>query len=71
MLVTGPNGKSIFLPGGGWYTNTTLTGKTTYGSYWTASGSGGNAHAVDFASGYVDKAYLARSDGRSVRPVKD
>ena len=71
MLVTGPNGKSIFLPGGGWYTNTTLTGKTTYGSYWTASGSGGNAHAVDFANGYVDKAYLARPDGRSVRPVKD
>ena len=71
MLVTGPNGKSIFLPGGGWYTNTTLTGKTTYGSYWTASGSGGNAHAVDFASGYLDKAYLARPDGRSVRPVKD
>jgi hypothetical protein len=71
MLVTGPNGKSIFLPGGGWYTNTTLTGKTTYGSYWTATGSGDIAHAVDFASGYVDKAYLARSDGRSVRPVKD
>jgi uncharacterized protein YjdB len=71
MLVTGPNGKSIFLPGGGWYSNTTLTGKTTYGSYWTATGSGNIAHAVDFASGYVDKAVLARSDGRSVRPVKD
>lgn len=71
MLVTGPNGKSIFLPGGGWYSNTTLTGKTTYGSYWTATGSGDIAHAVDFANGYVDKAVLARSDGRSVRPVKD
>lgn len=71
MLVTGPNGKSIFLPGGGWYTNTTLTGKTTYGSYWTATGSGDIAHAVDFANGYVDKAVLPRSDGRSVRPVKD
>ena len=71
MLVTGPNGKSIFLPGGGWYTKTTLTGKTTYGSYWTATGSGDIAHAVDFAKGYVDKAVLARSDGRSVRPVKD
>lgn len=71
MLVTGPNGKSIFLPGGGWYTKTTLTGKTTYGSYWTATGSGDIAHAVDFANGYVDKAVLARSDGRSVRPVKD
>ena len=71
MLVTGPNGKSIFLPGGGWYSNTTLTGKTTYGRYWTATGSGDIAHAVDFANGYVDKAVLARSDGRSVRPVKD
>lgn len=71
MLVTGPNGKSIFLPGGGWYANTTLTGKTTYGSYWTATGSGDIAHAVDFANDYVDKAVLARSDGRSVRPVKD
>ena len=71
MLVTGPNGKSIFLPGGGWYTNTTLTGKNTYGSYWSATGRGDIAHAVDFANGYVDKAVLARSDGRSVRPVKD
>jgi hypothetical protein len=71
MLVTGPNGKSIFLPGGGWYTKTTLTSKNTYGSYWTATGSGDFAHAVDFAKGYVDKAVLTRSDGRSVRPVKD
>lgn len=71
MLVTGPNGKSIFLPGGGWYTNTTLSGKTTYGSYWTATGSGGTANAVDFANGYVDKALVPRCDGRSVRPVKD
>ena len=71
MLVTGPNGKSIFLPAGGWYDKTTLNNKTTYGSYWTATGSGDIAHAVDFINGYVDKAVLARSDGRSVRPVKD
>lgn len=71
MLVTGPNGKSIFLPAGGWYDKTTLNNKTSYGSYWTATGSGDIAHAVDFANGYVDKAVLARSDGRSVRPVKD
>ncbi len=71
MLVTGPNGKSIFLPAGGWYDKTTLNNKTTYGSYWTATGSGDIAHAVDFINGYVDKAVLARSNGRSVRPVKD
>ena len=71
MLVTGPNGKSIFLPAGGWYDETTLNYKTTYGSYWTATGSGDIAHAVDFINGYVDKAVLARSNGRSVRPVKD
>ena len=48
MQVTGPNGKSIFLPAGGWYDNTTLNNKITYGSYWTATGDGGTANAVDF-----------------------
>ena len=71
MLVTGPNGKSIFLPAGGWYDKTTLSGKTTYGSYWTATGDGGTANAVDFANGYLDKALVPRCEGRSVRPVKD
>ncbi|MCR4910490.1 MAG: Ig-like domain-containing protein [Bacteroidales bacterium] len=70
-LVTGPNGKSIFLPAAGWYDKTTLTGKTTYGSYWTATGDGGTANAVDFANGYLDKALVPRCEGRSVRPVKD
>mgnify|MGYP003492948088 FL=1 len=71
MQVKGPNGKTIFLPAGGWYDKTTLNNKTTYGSYWTATGSGDIAHAVDFINGYVDKAVLARCNGRSVRPVKD
>ena len=43
MQVTGPNGKSIFLPAGGWYDKTTLNNKITYGSYWTATGDGGTA----------------------------
>ncbi len=71
MLVTGPNGKSIFLPAGGWYDKTTLSGKTTYGSYWTATGDGGTANAVDFVNNDKDKALVPRCEGRSVRPVKD
>lgn len=70
-LVTGPNGKSIFLPGGGWYEGSTLKSKGSYGSYWTASGDGGTANAVDFANGYKSTALVPRSEGRSVRPVKD
>lgn len=71
MLVTGPNGKSIFLPAGGWYENSTLKNKTTYGSYWTATGDGGTANAVDFINNDKDKALVPRCEGRSIRPVKD
>ena len=70
MLVTGPNKNSIFLPAGGWYDNDGLTGKTTYGSYWTATGDGGTAYAVDFINGDEDKALVPRCEGRSVRPVQ-
>ena len=71
MLVTGPNGKSIFLPAGGWYNGSTLSNKGSYGSYWTATGDGGTANAVDFVSSDKDKALVPRSEGRSIRPVKD
>jgi uncharacterized protein YjdB len=72
MLVTSKvNGKSIFLPAGGWYEKSTLTGKNSYGSYWTASGDGGTANAVDFKDNDKDKALVPRYEGRSVRPVKE
>ena len=71
MRVTGPNGKSIFLPAGGWYENSTLNSKGSYGSYWTASGDGGTASAVDFINNDKSAALVPRSEGRSVRPVKD
>lgn len=71
MQVKGPNGKTIFLPAGGWYDKTTLNNKTTYGSYWTASGYGGTANAVDFINNDKDMALVLRCEGRSVRPVKD
>ena len=71
MQVKGPNGKTIFLPAGGWYDKTTLNNKTTYGSYWTATGYGGTANAVDFVNNDKDMALVLRCEGRSVRPVKD
>ena len=71
MLVTGPNGKSIFLPAAGVF-RSSLTNKGTYGSYWTSSlaGAEGMAHAVDFISNDKSTALIGRECGLSVRPVK-
>ena len=71
MLVTGPNGKSIFLPAGGWYDKNGLNKRGSYGSYWTATGDGGTANAVDIINNDKDKALVPRCEGRSVRPVKE
>lgn len=71
MLVTGPNGNSIFLPAAGYY-RPSLTNKGTYGSYWSSSySSNENALAWDFINSDVSAAWLDRSNGLSVRPVKD
>ena len=71
MLVTGSNGNSIFLPAAGYY-RPSLTNRGSYGSYWSSSyGSDENALAWDFINSDVSAAYLGRSDGLSVRPVKD
>ena len=71
MLVTGPNGKSIFLPASGVF-QSSLGKKGTYGSYWTSTlaSAEGMANAVDFYSGGNDKALIDRSTGLSVRPVR-
>ena len=72
MQVTGPNGKSIFLPAAGVF-RSSLENQGTYGSYWasTLSGVEGMADAVDFISGDKGIAAVAREYGLSVRPVKD
>ena len=72
MQVTGPNGKSIFLPAAGVF-RSSLENQGTYGSYWasTLSGVEGMADAVDFISGDKSIAAIAREYGLSVRPVKD
>ena len=72
MQVTGPSGKSIFLPAAGWY-DTSMNNRGSYGSYWTATVGGvqGMANAVDFISSGFDVAVIARCRGNSIRPVKD
>ncbi len=71
MLLTGPNGKSIFLPAAGYY-RPNLTDRGYYGSYWSSSyGSDENALGWDFINTDFSAAYLVRSQGCSVRPVKD
>ena len=71
MLVTGPNGKSIFLPASGVF-QSSLGKKGTYGSYWTSTlaSAEGMAHAVDFISNDKSTALIGRECGLSVRPVK-
>ena len=71
MQVTGPNGNSIFLPAAGYF-RSSLTNKGTYGSYWSSSyATADNALGWDFINSDVSSAYLDRSMGCSVRPVKE
>lgn len=71
MQVTGPSGKSIFLPAGGCY-GSSLTYRGTQGHYWSASyGSDIWAEDVEFMSTDVNYGLVDRCIGRSIRPVKD
>ena len=71
MLVTGPSGKSIFLPAAGVY-KSSKENQGNYGSYWTSSlaEAEGMAHAVDIISNDKTIAVIGREYGLSVRPVK-
>lgn len=70
-LVTGPNGKSIFLPAAGFRSGTSLLSDGSYGSYWSSSLSTAypyNALFLLCGSGHnmnSDRRYY----GNSVRPV--
>ena len=71
MQVTGPSGKSIFLPAGG-CCGSSVTYRGTQGHYWSASyGSDIWAEDVEFMSTDVNYGLVDRCIGRSVRPVKD
>jgi len=74
MLVTGPNGCSIFLPAAGRRVQTNLKDLNTYGDYWSSSvvtDQHAVAWSVRFASNSITRYYDIRCEGLSVRPVTD
>ncbi len=73
MLVTGPNGKSIFLPAAGCWGGTDLDGAGSYGRYWSSSLSSeypNRARNVYFFN-EVGRGSGQRYIGLSVRPVSE
>lgn len=72
--VTGPNGKSIFLPAAGWRYGTSLNYAGDNGSYWSSTPGGSdtlNAFNLSFDSGNHSVDWGNRILGLSVRPVSD
>ena len=70
--VTGSNGNSIFLPAGGFRSDTRLHLKEEYGYYWSSTlGNGYNAAAEEllFVSDKVYQNGTERYHGNHVRPV--
>ena len=70
--ITGPSGKSIFLPAAGYRLGTILYASGSDGEYWSSSlntGSPGYAWCVDFGSYEVYKVRGDRCRGFSIRPV--
>lgn len=68
--VTGPNGKSIFLPATRYMDGIEQSGVTAFGSYWSSSLYGPSTawhlgFYSDYGNTYADKRYT----GRAVRPV--
>ena len=73
--VTGPNGKSIFLPAAG-YRNESSLGDGSYGSYWSSTPKDGYddsyAWSLDFFDVEVELNWQARrSHGSTVRPITE
>ncbi|MGN0029080.1 MAG: hypothetical protein ACI35Q_05035, partial [Marinilabiliaceae bacterium] len=77
-LLTGPNGKRLFLPAAGGRWDSSLDNVGSYGFYWSAelrSDYSLNARGLYFGSGYFGSGYwnagydLSRCNGFSVRPV--
>lgn len=72
--VTGPNGKSIFLPAAGWRAGAGTSSVGEFGYYWSgtlSSSDSGYARSLCFdSSGHYSYSYY-RSYGQSVRPVTE
>jgi len=73
-LVTGPNGKSIFLPAAGWRNGSSLRYVGEGGYYWSStpdeSGTQ-SACSLGFNSRDFSRYWNCRYDGRTVRPVSE
>ena len=72
LIVTGPNGNSIFLPAAGFRGDYDMDSAGDYGFYWSSSlnSDGSNdAWYVTFNSNCVGRGSYNRYCGRSVRPV--
>ena len=70
--VTGPNGKSIFVPASGNRDGASLYDAGEYGFYWTSTPCGRNAdgaYSIDFNSSYHRVSWNSRYAGLSIRPV--
>ena len=71
--VTGPNGRSIFLPAAGYRIGTSLKFAGKNGYFWSSSAYDGSIYAyiLFFSSGGRDVDWFGRDNGRSVRPVSE
>lgn len=75
--VTGPSGRSIFLPANGLADGSSLNNTGTYGAYWTSTPQAdaegkATAAALYFYGGMLKSLQWAnRYAGRAVRPVRD
>ncbi len=71
--LTGPNGKSIFLPAAGWRYGPSLGYAGRYGHYWSATPDEDyySAYGLHFNSGYFNRYWSYRLLGQSVRPVSE
>lgn len=71
--VTGPNGKSIFVPAAGWRDGTSLYLAGHNGLYWSSSCYDGSysSYSLDFDSGGRNVCWGSRGRGFSVRSVSE
>ena len=72
-MITGSNGKTIFMPAAGYRWNDSLDDAGSYGCYWSRtlySSSPYYAYSLYFDSGYVYWFYDYRNSGFPVRPVR-
>lgn len=73
-LVTGPNGKSLFLPAAGWRGDSSQYDVRKYGFYWSSTPSEINtpyACLLGFYDGNFYRHWLSRYCGFPVRPVSE